>query len=313
MAMRVATIDIGTNAVLLLVAAPQPHGGLRAVVERATITRLGEGVDRTRTLSPEAVSRTLACLEGYAELVGELDVGRIAIVGTSAMRDAHGAGELRASIRALFGVEVRVLSGIEEARMSFSGAVDGLDVRAGAETAVFDIGGGSTEVVFGRSSESQPALSYAESFDVGSVRLTERHVVRDPPTESELLALAGGASAAFARVPQLPPGSIPVGVAGTMTTLAAIAFAIAPYDGARVHGTVLQRERLRQVVSSLASLDVSSRRSVPGMEPKRADVIVAGGYIALALVDHWQVDAVRVSDRGLRWGLAYELLKAGSE
>jgi exopolyphosphatase/guanosine-5'-triphosphate,3'-diphosphate pyrophosphatase len=313
MAMRVATIDIGTNAVLLLVAESQPDGALRAVVERATITRLGQGVDRTRTLSPDAIRRTRDCLEGYAKLVGELDVERTAIVGTSAMRDARGAGELRESIHELFGVEVRILSGTEEARMSFAGGVDGLDVRAGAETAVFDIGGGSTEVVFGRPSESEPALSYVESFDVGSVRLTERHAVSDPPTESELVALAGSARAAFARVPQHPPGSIPVGVAGTMTTLAAIAFAIAPYDGARVHGTVLSRQRLREVVKSLASLDVSSRRSVPGMEPKRADVIVAGGYVALALLDHWQVDAVRISDRGLRWGLAYELLKARLE
>ncbi len=309
--MRVATIDIGTNAVLLLVADSQPDGALGVVVERATITRLGEGVDRTRTLSPEAITRTRACLEDYAKLVGKLDVERIAIVGTSAMRDAHGAGELRASIQALFGVEVRVLSGSEEARMTFAGAVDGLTFGAEGETAVFDIGGGSTEVVFGRRSESEPALSYVESFDVGSVRLTERHVAGDPPTESELVALARSAHAAFAAVPPLPPGSIPVGVAGTMTTLAAIVFAIVPYDGARVHGVMLPRRQLRQVVQRLASLDVASRRSVPGMEPKRADVIVAGGYVALALLDHWQVDAVRVSDRGLRWGLAHELLMSG--
>src|SRR5580658_6860691 len=308
--MRVATIDIGTNAVLLLVAESQPNGVLRAVADRATITRLGEGVDRSRTLSPHAVNRTRICLEAYAELVREFEVDRIAVVGTSAMRDAQGAEDLRASVRALFGVEVRVLSGSEEARMTFEGGLDGLDSASSAEVALFDIGGGSTEVVLGQPGESEPALSYIESFDLGSVRLTERHARSDPPAQAELAALARSASAAFAGVPDLPRGSMPVGVAGTVTTLAAVAFSIAPYVGARVHGTVLPRERLRQVVNDLAALDVASRRSVPGMEPNRADVIVAGGYIALALLDHWQADDLRVSDRGLRWGLARELLRA---
>lgn len=307
--MRVATIDIGTNAVLLLVAESQPDGTLRAIADHATITRLGEGVDSSRTLSPRAVSRTRVCLEAYAKIVRELDVDRVAIVGTSAMRDAQGADDLRASVHALFGVDARVLSGSDEARMTFEGGLDGLDPESPGEIALFDIGGGSTEVVFGRPSESEPALSYAESFDVGSVRLTERHVRSNPPSDAELAAIAGSARTAFARVPQLPAGSMPVGVAGTVTTLAAVAFSISPYVGARVHGTVLPREQLRQVVNDLAALDVASRRVVPGMEPKRADVIVAGGYVALALLDHWQADAVRVSDRGLRWGLGRELLR----
>jgi len=229
-------------------------------------------------------------------------------VGTSAMRDAGGAEGLRASIRALFGVEVRILSGAEEARLTFAGGLDGLQVPATTEVALFDIGGGSTEVVLGRL--GGPALSYVQSFDVGSVRLTERHVYNDPPTSAELTSLAASASAAFAAVPPLRGGEIPVGVAGTVTTLAAIAFSVVPYEGARVHGTVLQREQLREVVQALAAIDFVSRRNVPGMEPNRADVIVAGGTIALALLDHWQAPAVRVSDRGLRWGLGHELLLA---
>jgi exopolyphosphatase/guanosine-5'-triphosphate,3'-diphosphate pyrophosphatase len=176
---------------------------------------------------------------------------------------------------------------------------------------LFDIGGGSTEVVLGRLGplgRPEPALSYVQSFDVGSVRLTERHVSSDPPTAAELSVLVASASAAFATVPPLRGGETPVGVAGTVTTLAAVAFSVVPYEGARVHGTVLQREHLRHVVHALAALDLASRRNVPGMEPNRADVIVAGGAIALALLDHWHALAVRVSDRGLRWGLARELL-----
>jgi exopolyphosphatase / guanosine-5'-triphosphate,3'-diphosphate pyrophosphatase len=311
--MRVATVDIGTNAVLLLVAEVGPDGSMRALVERASITRLGQGVDRSRILAPDAVSRTRACLESYAELVREQNVERIAVVGTSAMRDAGGAEGLRASIRALFGVEVRVLSGAEEARLTFTGGLDGLGVPLATEVALFDIGGGSTEVVLGRLGGSAPALSYVQSFDVGSVRLTERHVSSDPPTPAELRMLAARASDAFAAVPPLRGGETPVGVAGTVTTLAAVAFSVVPYEGARVHGSVLPTEQLRHVVQALAAIDLASRRNVPGMEPNRADVIVAGGTIALALLDHWQASAVRVSDRGLRWGLGHELLREPRE
>jgi exopolyphosphatase/guanosine-5'-triphosphate,3'-diphosphate pyrophosphatase len=306
--MRVATIDIGTNTVLLLVAETALDGSLHAVAERATITRLGEGVDHSRTLSRSAVERTRACLESYAKVVRELEVGRVAVVGTSAMRDAQGAEDLRVAVRALFGVEVTVLSGVEEARLTFAGGLDGLGLEATADTALFDIGGGSTEVVLGRLGKRQPAMSYVQSFDVGSVRLTERHVFNDPPTEAELAVLAGSAADAFAAVPPLVAHAIPVGVAGTMTTLAAVALRVAPYAGARVHAVVLPTERLRQVVRDLAVLDLRSRRAVPGMEPNRADVILAGGYIALALLDHWRAVAVRISDRGLRWGLAHELI-----
>jgi exopolyphosphatase/guanosine-5'-triphosphate,3'-diphosphate pyrophosphatase len=307
--MRVATIDIGTNAVLLLVAEPSPDGSMRAVAERATITRLGQGVDRSRAFAADAVSRTLTCLEAYASVVRDAAVERIAIVGTSAMRDARGGEELRRSIRTIFGVDARILSGDEEARIGFAGGLDGLDLPTNKEVAMFDIGGGSTEVVLGRQAAPEPKLSYVESFDVGSVRLTERHIRSDPPSAVDLGAICKSASAAFARVPPLTAGTTPVGVAGTVTTLAAVAFSVAPYVGARVHGTILPVETLRRTIQKLEALDVSSRRRVVGMEPNRADVIVAGGYIALALLDHWQAGAVRVSDRGLRWGLARELLR----
>jgi exopolyphosphatase/guanosine-5'-triphosphate,3'-diphosphate pyrophosphatase len=311
--MRVATIDIGTNAVLLLVADSRPDGSTRAVVDRATITRLGEGVDQSRTLSPAAVARTRSCLETYATVARELGAERVAVVGTSAMRDAQGGDELRAAIHSILGVEVRVLSGAEEARMTFAGGLDGLHIEHGTDVALFDIGGGSTEVVIGRTSEAEPSLTYVESFDIGSVRLTERHVFNDPPTETEIEALCQSARGTFAGIPPLPSGTIPIGVAGTMTTLAAIAIGLTPYVGDRVHGLVLSRERLAHVVRGLAQLDVSSRRNVVGMEPKRADVIVAGGHIALALLERWEAPAVRISDRGLRWGLAHAVLRQSSD
>jgi exopolyphosphatase/guanosine-5'-triphosphate,3'-diphosphate pyrophosphatase len=309
--MRVAAIDIGTNTVLLLVAEPGPSGPLVAVAERATVTRLGEGVDKTRRLAPAAIARTVACLEEYAKTVRNLGVARIGVVGTSAMRDAAGGDVVRDRVRALFGVDARVLSGDEEADMAFRGAIAGLEPLPGPNLAVFDIGGGSTEVVLGRAVEGEAEITFAHSFDIGSVRLTERMVTHDPIAAAELEAVLEAARTGFGSVPSLGLTTIPIGTAGTMTTLAAVSLQLDPYDGARVHGHIMPVDELRAVVSRLAALPVEARLAIPGMEPKRADVIVAGGCIALALLDHWRVAEVRVSDRGVRWGLA-ELLAQGN-
>ena len=185
--MRVASIDIGTNSVLLLVAERDGAGTLCAVLERARVTRLGAGVDRTRQLAPEAVERTLACLGDYAADLRRLGVTRLDVVGTSAMRDAS-AGELFvARAGELLGVAPRVVSGDEEARLTFEGALVGLDL-AGA-LSVFDVGGGSTEIVRGTRDGASATVLEAVSLDVGSVRLTERHVRSDPPTRAELDAV----------------------------------------------------------------------------------------------------------------------------
>jgi len=293
--MRVATIDIGTNTVLLLVA--QGEGAdLSPVRERATITRLGEGVDKTGRLSDAAIERTLAALADYAEQVRAIGAERIAVVGTSAMRDARGGDKIREFVSSAFGVQARVIPGDEEARLTFRGALSGLPLDAGAQHVVFDIGGGSTEVVIGQADR----IAWARSFDVGSVRLTERH-------GEDRAALEHAASEALSPVPALPAQSCPVGIAGTMTTLAAVSLRMTTYDAARVHGHVMQTAELARVVEQLASLPHEDRKKVAGMEPKRADVIVAGGFIALALLRRWGASEVRISDRGVRWGLAIEL------
>jgi exopolyphosphatase/guanosine-5'-triphosphate,3'-diphosphate pyrophosphatase len=300
--LRIATIDVGTNTVLLLVAERAEDGVLRPLAERATITRLGEGVDRSRRLLPAAIARTRTCLGDYAKIARELGAQRIAVVGTSALRDAAGGDDIRASVRQLFGVDLRVVSGDEEARLTFLGALSGLS-RSAEAAVVFDIGGGSSEIVIGRVKDGSASISYARSFDVGSVRLTERH-------GEDRRELDAAAKSAFLDVPPLPAGVEPVGVAGTMTSLAAVALALSPYDAERVHGHVLRVDELRAVVNRLASMDVETRRAVAGMEPKRADVIVAGGTIALALLDRWACTSVRISDRGVRWGMAQELAGA---
>ncbi|MCL2778174.1 MAG: Ppx/GppA family phosphatase [Polyangiaceae bacterium] len=310
--MRVAAIDIGTNTVLLLVAETNDAGELVAVQEHATITRLGEGVDKTRVLAPAAIARTKACLERYAEIVTHAEVdcahAHVAVVGTSAMRDAEGAEAIGDYVAEKFGTSVRILSGVEEAQLTFAGALSGLPAAMrNGHVAVFDIGGGSTEVVYGNGGAR--SIAFAKSFNVGSVRLTERHVRSDPPNAENRNDIFRVASDAFASVPLHQASEPPVGIAGTMTTLAAVALGMTHYDGARVHGLRLTVAELERVVSNLSSVPLEERKRTAGLDPKRADVIVAGGLVALAFLMHVGAREVTISDRGVRWGLAEELAR----
>jgi len=309
--MRVAAVDIGTNSVLLLVAEVTPLG-LVAVEERATVTRLGQGVDRSRVIQDAAIERTNACLAEYAERIRALGADRVATAGTSALRDAKGGERIASFVESSLGAPLRVISGQEEARLTFLGAVSGMSVAGDPflPRVAFDVGGGSTEIVQGvRESIDTDSyrLEYAESFDVGSVRLTERHIFADPPSSSEIRAAAESADHAFARLPSLAKGAAPIGIAGTVTTLAAVSLGMQRYEGARVHGRTMHTGEVERVVSMLASVPLEERKRVPGVHPGRADVIVAGGLVVLAVLRRLGAETMQVSDRGLRWGLAAEL------
>jgi exopolyphosphatase / guanosine-5'-triphosphate,3'-diphosphate pyrophosphatase len=293
---RVAAIDIGTNSVLLLIA-DVSGGAAVPLVERATITRLGQGVDRSRRLAPEAIERTLACLERYAAEIREHAPDVVLAVGTSAMRDAEGGASFRERARDLLGVEPRVASGDEEAELTFLGALSGLQVAG--DVLVVDVGGGSTEIITGDVA-SGPRDKI--SLDIGSVRLTERHVRDDPPSEADLERVRADVRAALEGVPFRPSG-LAVGVAGTVTTIAAFAKDIVPYDGARAHGAVLTRDEVSAAVAELARLPVEQRRQLPAVDPKRADVIVAGAVLVDELLRFHGIESMIVSDRGVRWGL----------
>ncbi|WP_394834144.1 Ppx/GppA family phosphatase [Pendulispora rubella] len=317
---RIATIDIGTNTVLLLVAERTGNGSLRAVEEHATITRLGQGVDKSRTLHPDAIARTCACLDVYGAIVKRLGVTHVAVVGTSAMRDARGSEVIAEHIGKTFGVELRVIGGDEEAELTFAGALVGLtEAVPGRDLVVFDIGGGSTEVVRGTLDDAGAvrSIGYKKSFDVGSVRLTERHVRSDPPSAGELDAIRADLDATFSSLGRDlgvtgAHAMVPIGIAGTVTTLAAVAMTMETYDATRVHGHHLTTRVLRSVVEHLASLPLALRREVPGLEPKRADVIVAGGLVVLALLEHLAAESLVISDRGVRWGLAVALSRSAA-
>ena len=301
---RVATIDIGTNSVLLLIAERQGDA-MVPVLERATVTRLGEGVDRNRRLLDAASERTLACLADYATVLRERGITQLDAVGTSAMRDAEGGQAFVQRARELLGIAPRVIDGNEEARLTFGGALSGLK-NAGRVT-VFDIGGGSTEIVVGSRTERERHISAAVSLDIGSVRLFERHVHSDPPSNAEMLLVAGDIAQALERAPQLDPGATLVGVAGTVTQLAALELQLAQYDAARVHGSTLTLSDVERLAHQLATSTLAERRALPGMDQSRADVLVVGSAIALAVLQWSGAAELIVSDRGVRWGLAEEL------
>ncbi len=320
---RVAAIDVGTNTVLLLVA-ERREDGIAPLVERAEITRLGRGVDATGRLDPAAIAETVRVLAGYAAEARALGAGAIACVATSAARDAANGAEFFEATRAAAGIVPEIISGDEEARLvwrsawrdfgglaGLPGAAGPLGSPAGPALAVLDVGGGSTEVSFG----DGPAPRGRRSLQVGAVRLTERHVREDRLSPATLAALRAAAREALAPLDAMDglgglPGARLVGVAGTVTTLAAVVQALPAYDAERVHGSTLGLDEVEVLVERLAALTVAERAALPGMEPKRADVIVAGAVVVAEATRRLGFDRLTVSDRGVRWGLVYDRLGA---
>lgn len=299
----VGAIDIGTNSVLLLVC-EESERGLSALVDRATITRLGEGVDRTRRLDPAAAERTLACLRDYAAELSARGVPKLGVVGTSALRDAEGGQDFLSAAEAILGARPLVISGVTEAELTFEGALSGLALDG--RVTVFDVGGGSTEIIGGRAGDALN-VARAVSLDIGSVRLHERHVRSDPPNSGEVMAAVADIERALASAPKPESDAVLVGVAGTVTTLAAISLGLDAYDGSRVHGHVLGRGELVALANRLATLELGARMKLAGLEPKRADVIVMGAEIVRRVLLWSGAERLVVSDRGVRWGVAQRL------
>jgi len=291
---------VGTNSVLLLVADRDASGGFQPVAERMDITRLGRGVDATGLLSPEGMEATLRALEVFAREAQSLGSEGLAVSATSAARDARNGAEFLASARARAGVTVEILPGELEAQYSFDAvAGDAAVCPPGAPVVVVDIGGGSTELVYGRG----PTVTYRHSFDVGAVRMTERFLRGDPTSAASLAALRAFLDGTFSPLPARAEGQRLVGVAGTVTTLYCVQHAIHPYDSRRVHGGTLSAAQLSGLVDRLAALPLSERARLPGLDPRRADVVVAGALVLDAVVRRLGAPSLAVSDRGLRWGL----------
>ncbi|HYN93177.1 MAG TPA: Ppx/GppA phosphatase family protein [Pilimelia sp.] len=301
---RVAAIDCGTNSIRLLVADLPAEGAAVDVVRRMEIVRLGQGVDRTGRLAPEAIERTRVALAGYAAEIAELGAERVRMCATSASRDAANAGDFTAMVRATLGVDPEVVTGDAEARLSFAGAVLGLPAEP--PYLVVDIGGGSTEFVVGSA-----AVDRAISVDIGCVRMTERHLHGDPPTPAQVAAAEADITAAVDRALEAVGGRAAatlVGLAGSVTTVAAIALGLPGYDAARIHHSRISRDDVAKVTADLLGRSAAQRLELPVMHPGRADVIGAGALVLRVIMDRAGADAVVASEHDILDGIALSVV-----
>ncbi|MGW0884540.1 Ppx/GppA phosphatase family protein [Streptomyces sp. NPDC002671] len=310
---RVAAVDCGTNSIRLLVADVNPATGeLLELDRRMTIVRLGQDVDRTGRLAPEALERTFAACREYADVIRELGAPKVRFVATSASRDAENRDDFVRGVVDILGVEPEVISGDQEAEFSFTGATKELAGREDLTRPylVVDIGGGSTEFVVG-----DDHVRAARSVDVGCVRMTERHLaqggkVSDPPTAEEIAAMRADIEAAL----DLAEESVPlrrahtlVGLAGSVTTVSAIAQDLPEYDSARVHHSRISRERVREITEWLLRSTHAERATVPSMHPGRVDVIGAGALVLLAIMERTGAEEVVVSEHDILDGIAWSV------
>jgi exopolyphosphatase/guanosine-5'-triphosphate,3'-diphosphate pyrophosphatase len=306
--MRIAAIDVGTNTVRLLVAESEGGSAYRALLTAQEITRLGQGLLPAKELQPEPVRRTLRVLRRFRELAESHGAAAIRAVGTSALREATNRAGFLAAARDEAGMEVAVVSGEEEARLTLLGIRAAL-LQAPARLVMLDIGGGSTELLVA----AGETILAAASTGLGVVKLTEGFLHHDPPVPAELNAVERTAvyhleRARTAALSNITAQDALVGTAGTATSLAAIDLALVPYDPARVTGHRMTRERVADLLGRLAALPLVDRRCVPGLEPARADVIVAGVVVCLAAMDVLGFPSLTVSDGGLREGILLDLL-----
>ena len=303
--MRIAVVDIGTNSTRLLVAELQ-DGRVSDELERRTkVTRLGAGVDADGSLREDAMERVYTTLDGYRQLIDAAGVTKAVAVMTSAVRDATNGAEFAATVQDRYGLEPHVLTGDQEARMTFLGATSDRDPRDTTPTLVIDIGGGSTELVIGSGHE----VTFHVSTQAGVVRQTERHIASDPPTESELDDLAADVRAILALgVPPEHREAVrhAIGVAGSATSLGAIAQRLDPYDPAKVHGYVLSGDERDRILAHLASLPLEQRREVPGLDPARAPTIVAGVIILTEVMRLFGLEEIEISEHDILRGAALE-------
>jgi exopolyphosphatase / guanosine-5'-triphosphate,3'-diphosphate pyrophosphatase len=303
---RVAGIDCGTNSIRLLIA-DGSSGALVDIVREMRVVRLGQDVDRTGRLAPEALERTRVALADYAATISANDTERVRMVATSATRDAANRDDFFAMVRGELGIDAEVITGTEEATLSFTGAVAGLPGVSGS-LLVADIGGGSTELVLGGSGLDSLR---SHSMDVGCVRMTERHLHDDPPTADQIAATVRDLNAAIDRAAADVPlrgADTFVGVAGTVTTVAAIALGLEHYDPVAIHGSTISRDQIAEVTDRLLRMTREQRAAIPVMHPGRVDVIAGGALILRTLVERTGAAQVVASEHDILDGIALSQL-----
>jgi exopolyphosphatase / guanosine-5'-triphosphate,3'-diphosphate pyrophosphatase len=317
---RVAAVDCGTNSLRLLVADVDPDlAELRDVARRMEIVRLGQGVDKTGRLAAEALDRTTGVLRDYADIIAGCAARAVRMVATSATRDASNAAEFTYRVKEVIGVTPEVLTGSEEAMLSFTGATAELAATCGAPFLVGDIGGGSTEFVLGAAPAvategaglAEPAV-HAISVNVGCVRMTERHLHGDPPTSREVSAATADIDAALDAVTAAVPvrqARTLIGLAGSVTTVAAIATGLPAYDAARIHHARVSAADVHGVSQNLLAQTRAARAAIGVMHPGRVDVIGGGALILDRIMQRFGFSEVLVSEHDILDGIAWSLAR----
>lgn len=296
-----AVIDVGTNSIKFHAAKKKADGSLETVLDKNDIARLGEGLRETGLIAPEALERNALSVAAFAEKAKEL--GAVPeIVGTMALRTAKNAADFASRVKELTGLDVRIIPGEEEARLSYLAVLSGLPL-AGGELVTFDTGGGSTEFVYGKGTEMVRKFS----IPLGAVRITEEFFADDPVRPGSVDAAVKEIRSSLTGGGVLGSPEVIVGMGGTVTSLASVKFKMETYDPDVVQGSVLTLAELKDMAAMFASMTLEERKGVTGLQPKRADVILAGTCIVCAILELLGASSFTVSDRGLRHGLAYEL------
>ncbi|MDX6616812.1 MAG: exopolyphosphatase / guanosine-5-triphosphate,3-diphosphate pyrophosphatase [Solirubrobacterales bacterium] len=303
--MRVAVIDLGTNSTRLLVAGVE-NGQVTELERCNTVTRLGRGVDLSRQLCSDAIEDVCAVVGDYLAVLREMGAERVSALATSAVRDASNGGAFLAELRERFALDAQMLSGEEEARLTYLGAMASRDVADGElakKTLVFDIGGGSTELVCGRGAD----VDFHASLQVGTVRHTERHLLTDPPRAAALDELATDVRGQIEKATSESRGAVAdhgIAVAGTPTSLAAIDLELDPYDPEQVHGHRMSLQSIQRMFSRLAAMPLAERLKIPGLHPGRAPTIVAGVVILVETMRAFGLSEIEASEQDILWGSA---------
>ncbi|MBN98778.1 MAG: hypothetical protein CME16_05940 [Gemmatimonadetes bacterium] len=298
-----AIIDLGTNTILMVVGRLQADGKTEILADLHAIARLGKGVDAKGHILPETLERVGEFFQDYKKRALSLGADQISAFGTSALRDAANREDFIASIKRLSGIEVFTLSGREEARLTFAGA--GFGIELPKCYCVLDIGGGSTELAYG----SHGHVQQLASVDLGALRITERHFDRLPPSSAQLEAARATIREQLGKLFTYPAGVALVGVAGTATTIGALASGVEDFNAASLNGHILPQSKVAEITAYLATLELERIRAIRQIHPQRADIITAGALILSTALDLFQCSELIVSTRGIRYGLLARALK----
>ncbi|MFY9196257.1 MAG: Ppx/GppA phosphatase family protein [Bacillota bacterium] len=303
---RKAVIDIGTNSIKLYVAELGPDGSLATVIDKNNIARLGEGMDEERTLQQEAIRRNAEAVAEFADLAKSNGAGEIVAVGTMALRTAKNAKDFIDAVRDLSGIEVRVIPGEEEAEFAYLAVLSGIGASV-ERLAVCDVGGGSTEFIFG----GQAGIDRRFSINLGAVKVSADYLSSDPPSSKEVEDAISYVLDVLKEngVNDNMPVDKLVGIGGTITSMGAVKFKMEKYDPDVIQGSILTRDDVDSLIALFRSVPLDERRNIVGLQPKRAEVIIGGACIVRGIMESLGTDELTMSDRGLRHGLMFRLFQ----